>query len=58
MIFVEETNISSYVDFVLCKGNSKKNGKPYFVLCVKIDNLYYPIKFLTSKQYDDVRKEL
>lgn len=58
MNFTEETNISSYIDFVLCKGHSKKNDKDYFVLCFKIDNFYYPIKFLTYKQYDELRKEL
>lgn len=57
MNFIEETNISEFVEFVLCYGHSIKKDKDYFVLCVKIDNSYFPIKFLTLKQYNELRKE-
>lgn len=55
--FIEELDISSFVDFFLCKGKSKKNGKLYHCICLKIDDTYFPIKFITDKQYEDIRKE-
>lgn len=57
MNFIEEFDISSFVDFSLCKGKSKKNDKFYYCICLKIDDTYFPIKFLTDKQYNDLRKE-
>lgn len=56
--FIEELSISSFVDFILCKGKSKKNGKNYYCICLKIDDTYFPIKFVTEKQYYDIRKEV
>lgn len=55
--FIEEFDISSFVDFYLCKGKSKKSGKFYYCICLKIDEEYFPLKFLTEKQYDNLRKE-
>lgn len=56
--FIEEYDISSFVDFFLCKGKSKKNGNEYYCFCLKIDEDYFPLKFLTEKQYDKLRKEV
>lgn len=55
--FIEEFDISSFVDFYLCKGQSKKNANFYYCICLKIDDAYFPIKFLTQNQYDYLRKE-
>ncbi len=55
--FIEEFDITSFVDFFLCKGKSKKSGNFYYCICLKIDDTYFPIKFLTDKQYNDLRKE-
>ena len=56
MNFLEEYNLSSYVDFFLCKGHSKKSNKDYYCICLKIDDCYYPIKFLTENQFENLRK--
>lgn len=56
--FIEEFDISSFVDFYLCKGHSKKSDKDYYCICLKIDEDYFPLKFLTEKQYNNLRKEV
>lgn len=56
--FIDEVNISQYVDFAICKGHSKKKDKDYYVICLKIDDEYFPIKFLTEKQFNSLRKEI
>ena len=43
MNFLEESNVSIYVDILLCKGHSKKSDKDYFCICLKIDDCYFPI---------------
>lgn len=57
MNFLEEYNLSSYADFYLCKGHSKKTDKDYYCICLKIDYAYFPIKFLNQTQYESLRKE-
>lgn len=58
MNFDEKFDVSSMIDFYLCSGISKKNNKKYYCLCLVIDDLYYPVKFLTESQFNSLKGDI
>ena len=57
MNFDETFDISSMVDFYLVSGTSKSNKK-YYCICLVIDELYYPIKFINETQFNSLKGEI
>lgn len=57
MNFDETFDISSMIDFYLVSGTSKSDKK-YYCICLVIDDLYYPIKFINEKQFNSLKGEI
>lgn len=53
-MITELLNINNLLDFCVIELKSKKTGKKYYGLAIKIDNEYYLIKFLTEAQKDAI----
>lgn len=51
-------NISKYVEFLLEEKVSSKTNKPYYCITLKIGEFSFPLLFLSSKKYEEMKKAL
>ena len=55
-MITELLNINNLLDFCVIELKSKKTGKKYYALALKINYEYYVIKFLTETQKNAIIK--